>query len=91
MMQDVHMKLNPALPCQRGIQQAEEYFCLQIGLKFEEETGEIGDRGDSWHTFHFIIFHIFSVIVKLNVTARMASNTLGLQSDLHKFDAIHKE
>jgi hypothetical protein len=27
----------------------------------------------------------------LNVTARMASNALGLQSDLHKFDAIHKE
>jgi hypothetical protein len=51
----------------------------------------VGERGDSWHTFHFIIFHIFSVLVKLNVTARKASNTLGLQSDLHKFDAIHKE
>jgi hypothetical protein len=48
-------------------------------------------RGDSWHTFHIIIFRIFSVLVKLNVTARMASNTLGLQSDLHKFDAIRKE
>jgi hypothetical protein len=51
----------------------------------------VGERGDSWHTFHFIIFHIFSVLVKLNVAARMASNTLGLQSDLHKFDAVHKE
>jgi hypothetical protein len=46
---------------------------------------------NSWHIFHVIIFHIFSVLVKLNVTARMASNTLGLQSDLNKFDAIHKE
>jgi hypothetical protein len=51
----------------------------------------VGERGDSWHTFHVIIFHIFSVLVKLNVTARMVSNTLGLQSNLHKFDAIHKE
>jgi len=41
--------------------------------------------------FHFIIFHILSALVKLNVTARMASNTLGLQSDLHKFDDILKE
>jgi len=27
----------------------------------------------------------------LNVTARVDSNTLGLQYDLHKFDAILKE
>jgi hypothetical protein len=26
-----------------------------------------------------------------NVTARVGSNTLGPQSDLHKFDVIHKE
>jgi hypothetical protein len=51
----------------------------------------VGERGDSWHTFHVIIFHIFPVHVKLNIAARMASNTLGLQSDLHKFYAIRKE
>jgi hypothetical protein len=51
----------------------------------------VGERGDSWHTFHVIIFHIFPVYVKFNTAARMASNTLGLQSDLHKFDAIRKE
>jgi len=36
-MQDVHMKLNPKLPCQSIIQQ-EESFPQQIGLKFEEES-----------------------------------------------------
>jgi len=51
----------------------------------------VAERGDSWHTFHFVIFLIFSVLIKFNVTARMGSNTLGLQSDLHKFDIIHKE
>jgi hypothetical protein len=51
----------------------------------------IGERGDSWYTFCVVIFHIFSVLIKFNVTARMGSNTLGLQSDLHKFDIIHKE
>jgi hypothetical protein len=51
----------------------------------------VGERGDSWHTFHVIIFHIFPVLVKLNIAARMASNTLGLQSDLHKFDAVQKK
>jgi hypothetical protein len=29
--------------------------------------------------------------MKLNVTARKNSHNLGLRSDLHKFDAIHKE
>jgi hypothetical protein len=48
-------------------------------------------RGDIWHTSHVIIFHIFFVLVKLNVRAHIAINTLGLQSDLHKFDAIYKE
>jgi hypothetical protein len=52
---------------------------------------QIGERGDSWHTFHVIIFHIFPVHVKLSIAARMVSNILGLQSDLHKFDAIRKE
>ena len=37
------------------------------------------------------MFHIFSILVKLNVTVRMGSHTLGLQSDLQIFDAIHKE
>jgi len=27
----------------------------------------------------------------MNVTARVDSNTLGLQGDLHQFDAIRKE
>jgi hypothetical protein len=40
-------------------------------------------RGDSRHTYHFIIFQIFPVLVKLNVTTHMGSNTLRLQSDLH--------
>jgi len=43
------------------------------------------------HTFHVRIFHIFSLLSKLNVTARMGSNTLRLLSDLHKFDTINKE
>jgi hypothetical protein len=51
----------------------------------------VGERGDIWHTFHVIIFHIFPVHVKMNIAALMVSNTLGLQSDLHKFDAISKE
>jgi hypothetical protein len=53
----------------------------------------LGHRGEggSWHTFHVIIFHIFFVLIKFNVTAFMSSNTLGLQSNLHKFDIIHKE
>jgi len=47
--------------------------------------------GDSWHNLQAIIFHIFSVLVKLNVTVRMGNNTIGIQSYLHKFEAIHKE
>jgi len=47
--------------------------------------------GVSWHTVHVIIYHIFSVLVKLNVATRVGSYTLGLQSDLHKFDAVRKE
>jgi len=39
-MQDVHMKLNPELPCQSRIQQ-EDSFPQQIGLKSEEETNEM--------------------------------------------------
>ena len=55
------------------------------------ELWRLGERGDSCHTFHVIFLYIFSVLVKLNVTARVGSSTLGLLSHLHKFDAIHKE
>jgi hypothetical protein len=48
-------------------------------------------RGDSWHNLHAIIFHVFFVLVKLNVAARMGSNTLRLQSYLRKFEGIQKE
>jgi len=50
----------------------------------------IWKKGDSWHTFDVIIFHILFVLIKFNVTAHVGSNTLRLQSDLHKFDVIHK-
>jgi hypothetical protein len=40
---------------------------------------------------HVTIFHIFSILIKLNVTAYMGSNTLGQQPDLCKFDAIRKQ
>jgi len=40
-MQDVHMRLNPELPCQSSIQQEEESFYQQIGLKFKEGTNEM--------------------------------------------------
>jgi len=43
------------------------------------------------HTFHVLIFHIFSLLVKLNVTGHVDSNTLRRLSDLHKFEAINKE
>jgi hypothetical protein len=43
------------------------------------------------HTFHVIIFHIFSLLVKLNVTAHVGSNTLQRLSDIHRFEAINKE
>jgi hypothetical protein len=40
-MEGVLVKLNPGLPWQSCIQQEEETFYQQIGLKFEEETSEI--------------------------------------------------
>jgi len=59
----------------------------------EFDPQAVGGRGDIWHTFHVIIFHFFFffVLIKFNVTACVSSNTLQLQSDLHKFDIIHKE
>jgi hypothetical protein len=50
----------------------------------QERRGVIDD------TLYVIIFHIFPVLVKLNVTVRKSSNTLGLQRDIQKFDAINK-
>jgi hypothetical protein len=41
--------------------------------------------------FHFIIFYIFPSRLKVNITTRVGSNTLGLQTDLHKSDDILKE
>jgi hypothetical protein len=41
MMQDIHLKLNPGLHPKSSIQQEEEYFRQQIGLKFKEETSEL--------------------------------------------------
>ena len=41
MMEDVHVKLNPGLPWQSCIQQEEDSFYQQIGLKFEEETNKM--------------------------------------------------
>jgi hypothetical protein len=43
------------------------------------------------HTFHVIIFHVFSLLVKLNVTVHIDSNTLRRLSDLQKFENISKE
>jgi hypothetical protein len=40
-MQDVHMQLNPELPCQSSIQQEEESFHQQTGRKFKEGTNEM--------------------------------------------------
>jgi hypothetical protein len=51
----------------------------------------IGVRGISWHTFHFLISHIMSVLAKMIIRARLANNTLRLQSDLHNFHATSKE
>jgi hypothetical protein len=68
-----------------------DYFQHELRAEADETSTKVGERRDSWHTFHVIIFHIFPVHVKLNLAARMVSNTLGLQSDLHKFDAIRKE
>jgi hypothetical protein len=43
MMQGVHVKLNPELPChgKSSIQQEEDFFHQQTGLKFKEETGKV--------------------------------------------------
>jgi hypothetical protein len=35
------VKLNPGLPCKSSIQQEENAFLQEIGLKFEEETNEV--------------------------------------------------
>jgi hypothetical protein len=37
MMQDVHVKLNPGLPCQRNIQGEETSVRQQIRLQFQEK------------------------------------------------------
>jgi hypothetical protein len=41
---------------------------------------QIKQEEDNWHTFHIIFFLVSSVLVKIILTAHMASNTLGLQS-----------
>jgi hypothetical protein len=41
--------------------------------------------------FPVIILHMFTVLFQMNVTSRMDSNNIGLKSDLHRLDAIHKE
>jgi hypothetical protein len=41
MMQGVHVKLNPELPWLNSIQQEEESFHQQTGLKFKEETSKV--------------------------------------------------
>jgi hypothetical protein len=40
MTQDVDVKLNPGLPGENSIQQEEESFHQQIGLKLKQETTE---------------------------------------------------
>jgi hypothetical protein len=40
-MQDVHAKLNPELPCKSSIQEEEDSFHQQMGLKFKEETSKV--------------------------------------------------
>jgi hypothetical protein len=42
------MKLNSELPWQSNIQQEEESFHLQIGLKFKEGTSEVGPGVALW-------------------------------------------
>ena len=67
-----------------------------LGLcKFPYVTSDVPEipcrgEGGTWHICHVIIFHIFSVLVKLNVTAYVGSNTLRQQPDLCRFDAVHK-
>jgi hypothetical protein len=67
-----------------------EFFgtCWQVYLRHIEHHWNTmwGSGGIVGTHCHVIIFHIF-----LNVTAYMGSNTLGQQSDLCKFDAIHQE
>jgi len=41
MIQDVHLKLNPALPWQMQLQQEEGSFHQQIGLRFEEVNSKM--------------------------------------------------
>jgi len=57
----------------------------------EVDHWNVGESEDSWHTFHEIIFYIFCVLIKLNVTARVGVNILGLQSDLHKHNTIKRK
>ena len=40
------------------------------------------------YSFHISVYHIVCLLVKLSVEAHMGSNTLVLQSYLHKFDAV---
>jgi hypothetical protein len=40
-MQEIHVKLNPELTLQSSIQQKEDCFPHQVGLKFDEETSEV--------------------------------------------------
>jgi hypothetical protein len=47
MMQDVRVKLNAGLSCQRSIQQEEDSFDQQIGLKSKEETSEVLHLGNN--------------------------------------------
>jgi hypothetical protein len=41
MMQNIHVKLNPVLPLQNSIQQEEDSFHQQTGLKFKEITNKV--------------------------------------------------
>jgi hypothetical protein len=41
MMQDVHVKLNVDCQGKSSIQQEEDYFHQQTGLKFKEETSKV--------------------------------------------------
>ena len=65
---------------------------LQKVLPLSDKAEKYGSKGGIiGPLFHFIISQMFAALVKLNVTARMAINTLGLQNDQHKFDDILKE
>ena len=41
MMQHVDVKLDPGVPWKSSIEQKEDTFRQQIGLKFKEETNEV--------------------------------------------------